>query len=67
MVCSSGVWDKQETRKLIEIWGEDNMQIQLEGYHRNKEVYQCIAQKIGKEGFERTFVQCREKVKKLKK
>lgn len=67
MACSSGVWDKQETRKLIEIWGEDNIQSQLEGCHRNKEVYQRIARKMGEEGFERTFVQCREKVKKLKK
>ena len=63
MTCSSGVWDKQETRKLIEIWGEDNIQSQLEGCHRNKEVYQCIDRKMGEEGFERTFVQCREKVR----
>ena len=67
MACSSGVWKKQETLKLIEIWGEDYIQTQLEGCHRNKEVYQHIARKMGEEGFERTFVQCRDKVKKLKK
>ena len=67
MACSSGVWDKQETHKLIEMWGEDNIQSQLEGCYQNKEVYQHIARKMGKEVFERTFVQCREKVKKLKK
>ena len=47
--------------------GEDNIQSQLEGCHQNKEVYQRIAQKMGEEGFGRTFVQCREKLKKLKK
>ena len=34
---------------------------------KDKEVYQRIARKMGDEGFERTFVQCRQKVKKLKK
>ena len=67
MTSYSGVWDKQETRKLIEIWGEHNIQSQLEGCHRNKEEYQCIIQKMHEAGYERTFEQCREKVKKLKK
>ena len=67
LTFSSGVWDKQETHKLIEIWGEDNIQSQLEGCHRNKEVHQHIAQKMRKAEYERTFEQCREKVKKLKK
>ena len=60
-------WRKNEILKLIEFWGEDNTQEQLEGCHRNKEVYMCIACKIRDCGFEKSFAQCRDKIKKLKK
>ena len=47
--------------------GEDNIQEQLEGCHRNREVYIRIARKLNDCGFKRSFEQCREKIKKLKK
>ena len=31
-------WSDPETFKLIEIWGEDAIQAQLEGCRKNKEV-----------------------------
>ena len=63
----ASAWSKSETLKLIEVWGEDNIQEQLEGCHRNREVYMRIARKLNDCGYERSFEQCREKIKKLKK
>ena len=58
---------QQETRQLIEIWGEADIQSQLEGCHRNREVFQRIARKLSEAGFERAYEQCRKKLKKLRK
>ena len=44
-------WGRQEKLKLVEIWGEDSIQTQLEGCHRNKDVYMCIACKINESSF----------------
>ena len=59
-------WSKRETLKLIEIWGNDAIQAQLEGCKRNQEVFTKIAGEMVEAGYERTAQQCREKVKKLK-
>ncbi len=59
-------WSDSETFKLIEIWGEDTIQAQLEGCRRNKEIYEKIARDLSDAGYQRTADQCREKVKKLK-
>ena len=47
--------------------GEDNIQEQLEGCHRNRKVYMRIVCQLNQCGYERSFEQCREKIKKLKK
>ena len=60
-------WQKQETLKLIDVWADDTIQSQLEGCHHNKDVYVRISRKMREAGFDRTFEQCREKIKKLKK
>lgn len=59
-------WSDKETVKLIEIWGEEAIQEQLEGCKRNRDVYDKIAREMSKAGFTRTGLQCREKIKKLK-
>ena len=59
-------WSKEETFKLISIWSEDNIQAQLEGCKRNREVYTKISRELSIAGYNRTFGQCREKLKKLK-
>ena len=45
-MASTCVLGKNETLKLIEIWGEDNVQQQLEECHRNREVYTRIARRM---------------------
>lgn len=59
-------WSESETVKLIEIWGEDHIQAELEGCKRNKQVFEKIARELKAAGYERTAVQCREKIKKLR-
>ena len=59
-------WTRKETLKLIELWSSEDIQAQLEGCKRNKLVFEKIASEMRKEGFERTFQQCREKTKKLR-
>ena len=59
-------WSKEETFKLISIWSEDNIQAQLEGCKRNRKVYTKISRELSVAGYNRTYEQCREKLKKLK-
>ena len=60
-------WSDDETFKLIELWGEDRIQAQLEGCKRNKEVYSAIFEKLLVAGYQKSGTQCRDKAKKLKK
>ena len=59
-------WKDDEVDALINIWGDDLVQTQLEGCKRNKLVYEKVSESTKKAGFERSAVQCREKAKKLK-
>ena len=60
---AGATWTDEETTKLIEIWGEEEIQ---EGCKRNIHVYERIARELCDIGYKRTAVQCREKLKKLK-
>jgi len=59
-------WTNEETFKLIELWSQEDIQAQLEGCKRNQQVYEKISTLMQKEGFTRTYKQCREKAKKLR-
>ncbi|XP_065904002.1 uncharacterized protein [Dysidea avara] len=59
-------WSKEETFKLISIWSEENIQAQLEGCKRNRQVYTKISHELSAAGYNRTYEQSREKLKKLK-
>ena len=45
-------WSDKKTLTLIEIWGEDNVQVQLEGCKRNKKVFEDISKSIKAPGYE---------------
>ena len=68
-MASSSTWSREKTCRLIEIWGEiwgDGwIQAQLHGSYRNQDVYTKIARELNDSGYERTFQQCRDKLKKL--
>ena len=50
---------------LVSIWGEVDVQSQLDGVVRNKVVYEKISWEMEISGFTRTWQQCRTKIKNL--
>ena len=48
------------------MWGEEEVQGQLEGCKRNRQVCEGIAKRMRERGYEKTAEQCRIKMKKLK-
>ena len=59
-------WTDEEIMKLVEIWGEDAIQVQLEGCKHNKEVYTKISKEMKEAGHNRSLEQCRDKIRKLR-
>ncbi|XP_044041382.1 uncharacterized protein zgc:113263 isoform X2 [Siniperca chuatsi] len=59
-------WSDQETRTLLEIWGEDNVQLTLRGCLKNRHVFEHISEKMSDRGFIRTSEQCYSRIKRLK-
>ena len=64
---SSGTtWSKAETLLLISIWGQERIQKKLQECKKNQSVYQEVADEMKDGGYDRTYQQCRDKIKKLK-
>ena len=63
---ASSNWKDCEVLRLIDIWGDDVVQSQLEGCKRNKQIYERISKELLVYGVQRSAEQCREKIKKLK-
>ena len=63
---SGTTWSKAETLKLIAIWGEERIQKKLQECKKNQSVYDEIAKEMRDSGYERSYQQCRDKIKKLK-
>ena len=61
------LWSDEEMRALIAIWGEANVQEELDGAVRNKVVYQDISRKLQEQGYNREWEQCKTKIHNLKK
>ena len=61
----AGSWNVEETKALIAIWGQENVQSQLDRAHRNRDVYQRIAMELEDIGDVKTWQQCRTKIKNL--
>ena len=53
-----GSWNIEETKALIAIWGQENVQSQLERVYRNCDVYQHIAMELEDNGYVKTWQQC---------
>ncbi|KAM4700450.1 ATP-dependent (S)-NAD(P)H-hydrate dehydratase isoform 2-T3 [Discoglossus pictus] len=61
------LWSDMETRALLDIWGEADVQSALDGNFRNSHVYRDVAGRLSELGFERTPEQCRIRIKGLKR
>ena len=59
----NAAWSDKEVKALITIWGEGNVQEELDGAVRSKIVFQNIAKKMVEQGYKRDGEQCRTKTK----
>ncbi|XP_049917254.1 interferon-induced protein 44-like isoform X2 [Epinephelus moara] len=59
-------WSFEEVQALIDIWSEDYMSQLLVATHKNYEVFKLFSERMAARGFNRSAVQCRIKVKKLR-
>ena len=64
MAAGTG-WSTRETEALIEVWGNANVQSKLDGVQRNRAIFEKIAAELEKMGYEKTWMQCRTKIKNL--
>ena len=64
MTADTG-WSNEETGALLGIWGAADVQSQLDGVVRNKTIYQRIATAHGLVSYERTWQQCKTKIKNM--
>ena len=60
------VWSDVETKLLLEIWSQENIQKQLQGSFRNVNIYSKLVEELRRNGYHSTVAQCRIK-KALKK
>ena len=58
-------WTYDQTKALISIWGQEDVQQELDGVIRNRTIYEKVASELGKVGVEKTWQQCRSKVTNL--
>lgn len=65
-LCRKTPWSEQETRTLLEIWGEDSVQLTLKGSQKNRHVFDYISEKMNSQGYIRTTDQCYSRIKRLK-
>ena len=56
-----------ETKALIAVWSEADVQRQLDSVKHNKNIYQRIAAELSKQGWSKSWKQCWVKVKNLTK
>ncbi|XP_041081622.1 uncharacterized protein LOC121298563 [Polyodon spathula] len=59
-------WDHDDITALISVWGQDRFQAELSETFRNIQVFERIAAALRRMGVQRSAVQCRGKIKKLK-
>ena len=59
-------WSDNEVAAPIAIWGDADIQDQLDGAARNKTIFDKISKKLQESGYNRDGQQCRAKIKNLK-
>ena len=61
----AGSWSTEETQTLISIWGEESIQTKLDKAHQNHDIFEKIACEMSDVGYEKSWHQCRTKIKNL--
>ncbi|XP_077180814.1 uncharacterized protein LOC143831595 [Paroedura picta] len=60
-------WTYPEVIDLLVIWREREIQQELQRSHRNIETFQVVASKMARRGHKRSALECRSKIKTLKR
>ena len=55
-------WSDTEIAALLDVWGDDKIQTQLNGAYRNDSVFQKIAAALATRGFKLSGKQCRDQL-----
>ena len=58
-------WTTEETRVLLKVWGDADIQSRFDGVVRNRHIYERIAENMKKLGYDRTWTQCKNKIKNI--
>ena len=59
-------WGHEEILALIRIWSDQAIQDRLDGATQTSDVYKRIAQALAEAGYERSWKQCKDKLKNLR-
>ena len=51
-------WSDNEVAALVAIWGDEDIQEQLDGATRNKSIFETISKKLQESGYNRDWQQC---------
>ena len=62
---AAGGWSADATRALVSVWSQQNVQNELDGVSRNRAIFERIARELRNKGYEKTWQQCRTKIKNL--
>ena len=54
-------WSQEETQALIGVWGETDVQRQLDGVAKNRTIYESISVQLRNLSYEKSWLQCRTK------
>ena len=63
----TSLWTLEETKALIVVWGQANVESQLDSVVRNRTIYQRIAKELADLGLNKTWEQCKIKIKNMTK
>ena len=58
-------WSNEEMVALLGVWGAAGIQSQLDGESHNRNVYEKVASALADQGVNRTWQQCRTRIKNL--
>lgn len=58
-------WSTEATRSLVSVWSQENVQNELDGVSRNRTIFERISKELRNKGYEKTWQQCRTKIKNL--
>ncbi|XP_062503192.1 zinc finger and SCAN domain-containing protein 29-like [Corticium candelabrum] len=59
-------WRDEETKHLVTLWSQNDVQLVLNGGKRNRFVFEEISRNMNSAGYSKTADQCKCKIKKLK-